>query len=429
MHTQINLSDLFEAKGTELEEFIQVTKGMDDCTEYIKVPKNMIEILSCEAPLPEGNGYRTARLNSETVTAFEEGDPETGNHVIKKHVKLAAPGPSPELDESMRELGFVILDSKHNRVCAVSSFAIRSLANRILVAPPVLAGRSLAKDLFIAKQLNERSGNDLLLCCRNGDGAAKIFAFFSNKYKPQPLSVLGEIAEDLINTETLGNPVINSWLVNHDIAQINIEFPEAAEDFKETYKLEEASIPGVLLQSSGIGSCSLSAFSTFRHGKAQYPVILESIKRRHTADVETEDLRNEIAETVLNRVTKMPERLADLMAVPIGVPPVSDRDAQKNRKEVFKVYKYVIRKTSIQKIVGKEKLLKLLAIIQEMINPYKHYTAYDIAETFLHLTDNEMFADYSPAHRMQLQQACGSVPFVSFKEENILEEEDEFGGE
>ena len=91
----IDLLDNYEANGTDLDEFIEETKALDEATEYIKVAKNNLEILSYEAPLPDDMGYRVLKLNKETISQFEE----LGEHSLKKHIRISAPGPSPELDD------------------------------------------------------------------------------------------------------------------------------------------------------------------------------------------------------------------------------------------------------------------------------------------------------------------------------------------
>lgn len=100
---------------------------------------------------------------------------------------------------------------------------------------------TLVRDLAIEEGLLKESGKMTLvtrseMSTDTGTKCKKIFACMSGRYNPIPLRIVPDAADRLIDEAVLGKGVVTSWIVDHNIARIHIEFPNAAETMRKFIK-------------------------------------------------------------------------------------------------------------------------------------------------------------------------------------------------
>ena len=251
----------------------------------------------------------------------------------------------------------------------------------------------------------------------------KIFACMSGRYNPIPLRIVPDAADRLIDEAVLGKGVVTSWIVDHNIARIHIEFPDAAEDYAELYKTENLFIPGIEITSSDTGFSSVFVRSTLRREDSRYYVIADEFARKHSGKITAEEILDLANKTVLTDLRLLPEKLSELMGQVITPEPLTGpRSKARNRNAVADVIKNVAKELDLKSALGLSRTNALCEEMMKEINPEIVYSAYDVACNFMSIPDR--VSGLGDGVMTELKKLCGKAPYVKYVGKKTIKEEE-----
>ena len=181
-----------------------------------------------------------------------------------------------------------------------------------------------------------------------------------------------------------------SWSVDHALSQIYLEFPDAAKEIAESYKLPHEAMPGLMLQTSDIGRSSFIAQATMRINNHLVRLETVSVSHNNKKGVDVDEYINEFVDKVdtelFANIKKIPEQLCELMTMSISPAVIAtDDDRENNYIAVTDILKESINKT-FKKFSGSKKKVIFESLSEEIISCMS-YTAYDIAEMIMAVPD------------------------------------------
>lgn len=246
----------------------------------------------------------------------------------------------------------------------------------------------------------------------------KIFAMLGKYYEFIPQTILTRMAEKLLADSSLGKADVKAWNVNHSRTWIYLEFPEAADDITDAYSLPDRFIPGLYLATSDIGDNSIVARGTIRQDKSSTYSITEEVKRKHSGEVDENDLLDKVDQQIFRNVRVLPEALAKLITVSVmdyaGKDMTDEAVQEENSDKVVSIMQKVLK--TMNGIFSKKVRAGITEALAEEVNPQRRYSYYDIAVLFMNLGDRlEGISKDTSAFR-EFQRRCANVPFVLAKE-------------
>ena len=427
------LLDSWNAHGKDLDEFRGMCQDIADATHYRKASTAEFALIlrgyenEKEFKFCKWDTYAIKELEKNGVGAADFKD----FPVKKKHMDDVL------FRETMNGAGFLISENRHTYY--VSENALSSLFSRANMAGDSAFINSNARNYFLAeclwragigirsngkhdyKKLSNPDDQNCTLVTREvnviGDDGEeknlrKIFFVPTEKYAPVPLTVLADVAEEICDDDILGRPEVRYWYFNHGIAEICIVFPEKAEEIKTVYKLKDDILPGVLLRTSDTGECCVDIKSIAFVGKHSHRyVALETYKRKHSGEMDIEEVIENADHLLLRNIKKLPELLADLIGRYVYEGDTSDANwASKNKAAVEKAIKKVFKYIRLVPVLGKKREKSLKEQLFAEINPEVPYTEYDIA--IMVMTISDRVEGLSQTKRDELANACATAPFA-----------------
>lgn len=391
----ILLNDDWEVTGNDLNTFKEELKELQKRTFVKEVPMNNVYFLSVS---DFGDEYVAVPLHSDefwkkTKTSLS----------LKKY-------PIDRMDNAYLDRGYsesvvndafanglfmAVSDKKissyklrkmieNGEYIPVSEKAMNTISSRISHGGFGFFSERLVRDLSISKKFN-KPVPVTIVSRKDADGLEKIFAVMSKKYVMIPQELIVEVLDHIIadSKKDLGEPTVSSWSISHSVTRISIEFPEAGSDLKETYELPDDIIPGIMLETSDIGDCSLRIKGYYRIPDCHTIFYMpEEYSRIHVGEIDTEEILNAAKKEIFPKFTYYPEHLAELMAIDITTDDMTDN---KKIKVMSALYRKISREIGLAKAIRKNREKILIDQLIETINPIINYTAYDVAITFLTL--------------------------------------------
>ena len=427
---EIKLNDNWEVSGIDFDEFVEIINELGKMTKCRKVSTAEMELLL--SGYESRNFANTIRLTPELIKVLDEHlvdmitgsfDPDEMELPVLEQ-KIESEYDHDLYRETFRESGFMMKEKE--KCFYISRNALPSLFSRLKLGGEKMYNTNIVRNLLVGKMLyeqgiqaedravfkNPEDTNASIVYRELKDGEKtlrKIFFVPTNKYCPIPLMVLPEIAEKICDDDILGDPDIQYWRVNHDIAEIVITFPAIAEETASAYtKLPDEVLPGVLIRTSDTGKSCVDVKAVAFVGRSHHYITLETSKRKHTGEVTSDEIVNEANEVVLRNVRVLPELLANLTENVIYEPGVT-KDVSVVRKAISKTILYC----GLTKVLGKKREKDLKTGLFAEINEERVYTQYDIAAMIMKISDR--IAEIPQYMRDQLGEACAKAPFA-FKE-------------
>lgn len=266
----------------------------------------------------------------------------------------------------------------------ISEKAIGTIANRIRHGGSSFSEPGLIRDLTIASKFSKPLSVYAVQRVDPETEKSKIFAVMSDKYTVIPqesvLDIINKVTTEAL--KDLGKTECNSWLIDHSVTRIYLDFPDCGSDFAEEYKLPDEMIPGIMIETSDIGDSSLRLKGYFRLG-GNLTYAENEFTQIHSGELKMSEVIDVVAEKIFPEYRIYPEKLAKLMMIDITDPSMSK--AAKTKKMTY-LYRDVSRKIGLVKAIGKKREKSLIDQLITGINPEIDYTAYDIAQTFLTLS-------------------------------------------
>ena len=315
----------------------------------------------------------------------------------------------PLIDEILNETGVIFHDSA--RSLYVSKKVLTTKLQPFGIGGDFLGEKSFERDLMIAKSFSKKLDRTLVI--REFNGVHKIFSILGPKYIPLPQKILTDIYRQL-PTSSLGKAECHSWEITHFHSGIKIEFPEKAEELQVLYGLPKKFIPGIILETSDTGDCSIRIRSTWRYGAST--TLHSAVEKKHSGTISVPKVLEEVDDKIFAEYTKLPEALCDLMSQDVTDPAwdLSVRhDRIQNRSKIESVVKNAFKKLKIVEAIGKKAEATLYKQLVAEFDPSIAYTAYDIATAIMTLPER-----VEGAHQLtmdKLSAAVGRAPYIKYE--------------
>lgn len=320
-----------------------------------------------------------------------------------------------QLSEMLRDtkLALKVGDEKFS----VGSSSFMTLLQRADLSGTAALAPTYARNLLLAESIFS-SGNAVHLVWREDGSYRKIFAGFGPRYKYIPQTILLDIMDRLDKDGTLGAPTVKEWRVDHYRSMILLEYPEAAEDIQAEYKLPNKVTPGILLEVSDIGLCSITAEVIYKTEGSTAGIAPELLMIKHVGDVTAEEVADNIDQNLLPDIRKLPEALAELIGREVAdyssIDLTTKAGQNDNEAAVKKALSSSVR-GKLTTFLGKKRRKSLLEAMNAEINPAKRYTWYDVATAVMELPDRIDGFDKGSVTYTKLQELVGQVPYALTK--------------
>lgn len=428
----LSLSDEFEIKGNSFDGFKTAVKEMAQGTScrlvesdkvifyhYIEGPKTLKKILSVKPDALDG-GKRPFYVFDRT--SLEENNEE--NHEFRVGLIAEDVFSDAQWDKDI-ENGEKLVVKIGNDKFTISELAMNTLFQRAGLSGKSLVTPDLQRNIFLAHsflandRLSGQKPQKINVIYREEDGEngrkyKKIFAFLGRYYAYIPQTFLITLAEELMKDGALGTGEVYSWGVDQQRSYILIEFPQAAEDIQDAYKLPDKMIPGLYLATSDTGENSIVCRGTLRHEKSSLYIVTEEVKRKHLGDVNAEEITDKAKETIFANVRILPEVLSRLIGQSVKDYSKTDLSTpagqEENRAAVSALIKRVWKKTA--DVFSKKTSTALLEAMTDEIDPSRRYSYYDVAVAFMDLPERVEGISRKSSAFVEFQRRCAKAPFL-----------------
>lgn len=294
----------------------------------------------------------------------------------------------------------------------ISENFVSTFGMRVEMSGNALLDNTLERNIHAAQRLNQ--DEEMTLIIRNQEGVDKVYAALSNKYTYVPQSILMEIIDKFDIKKVLGRIACKRWEMTHACTRILLEFPDKAEELQKTYGLPKNLLPGMILEKSDVGECSITIKGTWRYG--EYPIVEHEIKKKHSGKVDIPEIIEQAQKEIFDKYTVLPERLCELMKVDITDPTWKALGSRKfrelNKEVIANVIKHVFKQIELVKAITKKNEKDLYERLYEEFDLDICYTAYDICLAIM--STPERLSGISPVYMDKLQKAVGKAPYVEY---------------
>lgn len=419
------LSDSWVKTGTNVEDFFKILKALDAVTTFDKT--FIKDIVFCSPYNHEED--------SISFKCFTTPKP-CGKRLSQN--KFTAACLDMLYAELVKQRGCLLWEGGLGREKLCREKALRELMNTLGLSGSAIEKQSPRRDAYIAEliaQTPEKRQVTLVSRTEGDDTAAftKVMAVRSDKYCPVPLTELETVFNAILDSD-MGEVVCKRWYVDHDFAEIDIEFPAATKEFKELCGLDENIEAGVRLVTSGTGYSCVCAKETWRvkNTVSEHNIV----KNKHIGKWSTEDFVKRVKENIFDEYAKLPERLCELFDVVIldsddvkinGVP-YAEKVLTDCAKEVFK-YINLASAFKIKADDDKERRRNHVNRITELLvqsfsaemqkaiaNGENHIiTAYDFALAVMTLP--ERVKDIPQSYMETFANLCGKAAYAPYSSE------------
>lgn len=423
------LCDGFRVCGTSYEKFKKETAELTEITKGLIVKNKDVTFLSlCEIPEYQVAGKVSFFILSQSyLLDFMENGKKIHVGTINEE-KIG----SSLLDELRSTTGLIAII--HNEKYIISDIAVPTLSIRASVSGDLTINRqNLIRNMHFADAIFSKNDSIHFVyreiqIGEEADGtpiiAKKIFAALGKYFKAVPQTILSDITDIVADEKIFGKTDIREWSIDHRFTDLYIEFPDAGEDFKDLYKLEDLVIPGIFLCTSDAGNSSIIARGVYRKGSSY--VITDEVMVKHTSKATVELIKEKMDEIFIN-IRKLPETLAQLIGEEVIDYSKTDLSTERGGLQNYEAVKQYIEKTakkSLKGILPAKHLDVLVKCMCDEINSSVPYTLYDIATLFMEVPERVEGIDMYTL--TEVRKACAKVPYILQHKTVKTEEKDIF---
>lgn len=279
--------------------------------------------------------------------------------------------------------------------CFASSHLNRDLAARARLGGDAVYTPTALRNRYIMENfVNLPVSASAVIRCNvdEGNRVHKVFALPTSNYTYIPQTMLLDMADALVRE--LGEFECDHWYIDHFITRVWLTFPEKAKDVCEVYKLPETLVPGVLLETSDTGDCSIRAIAYWkRKGAAR----IGTYEHEHRGTVEPTKVIDNMQMKLMPRYTELPKRLCELLTIDLPDPAAS----------IERTFSML----NANKILGKKRAENFVKAMTDEVSSLGTMTAYEMAMMFIDLP-----ARYAAEKSLvdSLEEMVGRVPFLDF---------------
>jgi hypothetical protein len=421
------LNDMWEVTGTDIESFEEELKNIGRKTLVEEVKMDEVYFLSVS---DFGSGYTAVPLQANSIWRKTKSSLLLKRYDVDKDSYLRRGYEENTINEAFANGLFIVTSKKRpsqNKIkemiengsyIPVSQKAMGTISNRISKRGNGFLSDDLIRDLAIAKKFDKPIPVSVVSRLDPEKNVKKIFAVMSKKYSAIPQNMILEILKKIEEKgeKDFGKAECVGWSINHSLTRIYVEFPGCGKEFMEMYGYPDEIIPGIMVETSDIGDCSLRVRGYYRDDVTKAIFYLEDeCVQMHIGDIDTDEILEMVKTNIFAKLTWYPERLAELMEIDI----VDDSMKPAVKKRILSsLYRKISREIGLVKAITKAKEKVLMEQLIDSINTDLSYTAYDIAITFLTL------ASYVETENKGVIEAIAKTAPAVMKFKFVEEEED-----
>lgn len=313
-------------------------------------------------------------------------------------VKARSNGVTDELIEEIKD-GKLMMRLCSGKARPTSRHLSRDLAARAMLSGESVYDPTEERDAYFMSRYCATKAQSNAILRKSDGGTCKIIALPSKSYCHVRQDILLEIVAFL--QKELGEMECATWYVDNFISKVWLRFPKQAEDIAAVYQLPDSDflVPGVLLETSDTGDCSIraSAFWEYKHRSRGRIGFYE---RDHRGTITSGDIIAGVRNKLLPKYTELPKRLAELLTVDIQDPAAAVAMCMK------------MANAKIRDRLSNRVMKGLVEQLQMEVDGAQDMTGYDIAMLFLDLPARVTNTDGSI--KETVEKLAGAVPFLDF---------------
>lgn len=406
----------YAVSGSDFDSLKEQIKEMNGITKFLRVPSREMNILSLKGM----DDTRFCWYHIYTDSFTDERRPVAPRLSNMGFAQMESKGVTPELLKEIKDNAFMF---EINGKCFPVSPKVFSTMDQLGMTGSFLDTPSYERDMLIGRQLSN-VGRECTAVVREIGNTRKMFALLGPRYAHFDQMVMFDIIKRINADGILGDSRCHHWEMSNFFTELYVEFPDKAKDIADEYKLPAPYVPGILIQTSDTGNCSMTVKGTARIGNSL--VILDEVRRKHSGangNANTADIIKEILEDcetkIFSQFTKIPEKLIELMMLDIGPDDLSSAEnRKKNGEAIEKVINSIFDQLGVLKILGKKNKTALINQLVSEFDEENHYTGYDIA--FAIMSIPERVTGIAKSHVKSLQKCLAQTPFCDFVEDEIV---------
>lgn len=388
------LIDTWFETGTDYNRFVDLVRNITKSTYSFSTLTDDITLLHCLGPSPDKPDHLVFSLSGKKqIIENRYASVSLGIESSKSQ------GLTDEFIDEIVSRSKLMLrlysESSGQTYCFASSHLNRDLAARArlggdaVYTPTVLRNRYIMEN-FVSLPVNTSA----VIRCNpeESNRVHKVFALPTSNYTYIPQTMLLEMADALANE--FGKFKCERWYIDHFITRVWLTFPEKAKDICEVHKLPETLVPGVLLETSDTGDCSIRAIAYWqRKGSAR----IGTYEHEHRGTVELTKIIDSMKMKLMPRYTELPARLCELLTIDLPDPAAS----------IERIFSML----NANKILGKKRADNFVKAMSDEVSSLGTMTAYEMAMMFIDLP-----ARYVEEKALidSLEEMVGRVPFLDF---------------
>lgn len=406
----------YTASGNDFESLKEAIKNMNGITKFLRVPSREMNILSLKGV--DDSRFCWYHIYTENFT--DERRPVIPRLSNMGFAQMAGKGVTDELLKEIKDNAFMF---EINGQCYPVSPKVFSTMDQLGMAGSFLDTPSYERDMMVGRQLSN-IGRECTAVVREIGKVRKMFALLGPRYAHFDQMTLFDIIKRINADGVLGNSRCHHWEMSNFFTELYVEFPDKAKDIADEYKLPAPYVPGLLLQTSDTGNCSMTVKGTARIGNSL--IILDEVRRKHSGakgNADTDEVIKELLDDcetkIFSQFTKIPEKLIELMMLDIGPDDLSSAEnRQKNGETIEGIIRSVFRQLGVLKILGNKNTKTLINQLVSEFDEENHYTGYDIA--FAIMSIPERVTGIAKSHVKNLQKCLAQTPFCEFSDEELV---------
>lgn len=407
------LLDNWEKMGFSIEEFKETVKDVAKSTSFVKMNSQELSVLSFNKKNDNEEKLEFFEFNPVAVVRHNTEDAIATHRSVSINPQTILSKGSFEtlIDEAINDAGILLYTGK--RCMFVSKKAITTKLQPFGLSGDFLSENNYARDLMIAYQFGEKALFRTLVV-REQNGIAKVFSILGERYRHLPQDILARIYDELTAAGIMGETECRGWQMSHFMTSVRVEFPEKADEFQSLYSLPDKLIPGIILETSDTGDCSIRVKGTWRFKNSTS--LHTEVAKRHVGSLNIEELLKEVEDSVFAEYTKLPEALCNLVSCDVTDPSwdlTAASGQSKNGKAIESVLKSAFKKLKIVEAIGKQAEMSLYQQVLLEFDDSIAYTAYDFAMCLMSLP--ERVGGLHPLLQEKLEKAVSKAPYIDYK--------------
>lgn len=395
--TAHELRDTWAVSGDELELFKETIADITNSTYVVDAHTARMTLLHFAGVSPNDPDKLMFTVHSK-----RQVEEKRLLGTTLKTGTLTSSGVTPEFIDELKSKSKLMMrldnaGAQREDFYFTSARLARDLAARAQLAGDAVYDPTNERDIYIMSRYIATPSNVQVVIRRNSsenNAVQKIFAMPTMTYQHFDQRIILEMLDAI--TKELGVPKCQKWYIDHFITQLWVTFPDKADDVSKTYGLPDTLVPGVLMETSNTGDCSLRVIA-FWERKRGVHARLGIYEREHRGRADSATVVADMSHKLMPNYTELPYRLCELLTIDI--------------KDPTAAIEAVFHMANISKELGRKRSQNLLDAMTDLVSTRTSMTGYELAMMFMDLPSYDM----DETVLVKAEQIAGKVPFLNFE--------------